>query len=243
MGLNRLRTVICLGAVLLLMAGVAMAGSTSVTGGPVKYAREVGIANQYFYIPSKDIVHVMNVVRTAEEDFFLDVTLNDGAKFAATLTSGALSYVPIGSPATGAMTFSIFSGGTVGSSTVRFLCDIDTPMTEQGSVVVNTTGWIIRDVTNKIGTGSTIGVTTSTFDAKDNIAFDQSTADTATLLTGAYYGVNAGILTSTTATIDVTADRKKFVAIGSDTLTSDGGANVPVTTGAARCIMMAILSA
>jgi len=238
MGLNRLRTVICLGAVLLLMAGVAMAGSTTVAGGAVKYAREtgtpiVGVPYFTYTLPALNITHVMNVVRTAEEDFFLDVTLGDGARFGATLTSGALSYVPIGSPATGAMSFSIFSGGTINSSSVRFLCDIDTPMTEQGSVVINTTGWRIQDRSGRVGNGLPIAITVQTTDAKDNVAFDQTSADTTNLMTGAYWGVAQGTLIATTATIDVATNRKNFLVVSGDTATADNGASMIIGTGVA----------
>jgi len=230
MGLNRLRTVICLGAVLLLMAGVAMAGTTTVAGGAVKYAREVGVASGQFTLPAVNIPRVMDVVRTIEEDFFVDVTLQDGAHFGTPLTSAALSYVPIGSPSTGAMHFSIFSGGTAGSSYVRFLADMDAPMTEQGSVVISTLGWTIHDVNNRIGTGQTIGLKVETFDAKDGVAFDVG-GNLVNLMTGAYYGVVAGSLTPTTATIDVAADRKLFLAQAGDTTSADNGASLGITIG------------
>lgn len=230
MELNRLRIVICLGVVLLLMAGTAMAGTTTISS-TVKYARETGSTTGLYYtLPSVNITRVMDVVRTIEEDFFIDVTLQDGARFGAALTSASISYVPIGSPSTGAMGFSIFSGGTVGSTKVRFLADMISPMTEQGSIVINTAGWVIRDMNNRIGGGQPIGIAVETFDAKDSVAFDVG-GNIVNLLTGQYWGVVYTGFNSTTATIDVAADRKAFLDVGPDDPYVDGGAALGITIG------------
>jgi len=220
MELNRLRIVFCFGIALLLMASVALAGTTTLT--PVKYARELGVANQQYTLPSSLIVtHTMNVIRTVQDDWFVDVTINGG--------------VIVSGPANGDMTFTLpgvnfiipTNGFTANTNHVRFYGDLTIPMDNIGSMLLDMGGWIIKDTGNAVGAGNSITVSITTNDAATNIPFDVASADTANLISGAY-GVAASALTSTTAVIDVVSARKKFVATAPDTLTADNGATLGI---------------
>lgn len=223
MELNRLRIAFCFGIALLLMAGVALAGTTTVT--QVKYARELGVANQSYTLPSPMIVnHQMNVIRTVQDDWFVDVTINGGV-----IASG---------PASSDITFSLpgvsfiipTNGFTAGTNHVRFYADLTIPMDNIGSMAIDMGGWVIQDTGNAVGTGSSITVSVTTADAATNNPFDQGSADTANLITGAYgvaIGVGAG-LSPTSAVINVVDARKKFVAAAPDTLVQDNGATLGI---------------
>lgn len=220
MELNRLRIALCLCIALLLISGVALAGTTTVT--QVKYARELGVANQTYTLPSPTVVtHTMNVIRTVQDDWFVDVTINGG--------------VIVSGPADGDMTFTLpgvnfiipTGGFTANTNHVRFYGDLTIPMDNIGSMLLDMGGWVIKDTGNAVGNGTSVSVTITTADAATNNPFDQASTDQANLITGAY-GVAVGTLTGTSAVIDVVEARKKFVATDEDTQTIDYGASLGI---------------
>jgi hypothetical protein len=205
----------------LALTGSALAGTTATTA--VTYAREVSAVNQVYTLPGTTTTRAMAVIRNATQDFFVDVSLGQGALFtgAGLPVAGDLT---LSVAAGGVVTSTVVSGGTAGASTVRFFVDITTAFTGLPTLALDTNGWMIRDVNNVLGAGNPIQITIATNDAATNSLFD-SGADIATLATSAN-AVTAGTLTSTTATIDVATNRKKLLATGGDTTTVDNGATV-----------------
>ncbi len=68
----------CLTLVGLMLTGNVLAGTTTAT--EVTYAREVGVSNAVYHLPAGNTVaRLMNVVRGTGVNFFVDVTLSDGA--------------------------------------------------------------------------------------------------------------------------------------------------------------------
>jgi hypothetical protein len=167
----------------------------------------------------------MSVIRSDVQDFFVDVTLLGGATFAN--TGGGTLPAPGNLTVTGgAGVFAIsqVSGGTNGSTTVRFFVDITTSMDVLGNLSFAVLGWGIKDPTNVIGGGGNYGISITTFDAATNAPFDTGN-DSGTLLVGAF-GVAVGTLSPTTAVVDVATNRKNFLATPPDTLTVDNGATL-----------------
>src|SRR5262245_14508860 len=116
---NRIASLaLCLGVAFLVLTGSALAGTTAVTGGAVSYAREVGAVNAVYTLPvGTTATRALAVIRNTAQDFFVDVSLGNGALF-----TGAASNLPEASDLTisgggGAAAFSIVFGGTAGSST------------------------------------------------------------------------------------------------------------------------------
>jgi hypothetical protein len=208
----------------LVLSGSALAGTTAVTGGAISYAREVGAVNAVYTIQGGPVTRALAVIRNTAQDFFVDITLGNGALF-----TGAGSTLPEASDLTisgggGAASFSIVSGGTAGSSTVRYFADVTTSFTGLATLSLNVSNWTITDRNNSLGSGTPIQITMTTSDSATNTPFDSGT-DTVNLATGVY-AVTAGSLTSTTATVDVATNRLNFLAgvNGGDTLTADNGA-------------------
>jgi len=207
----------------LALTGSALAGTTATTA--VTYAREVGAVNAVYTLPASSVTRQLAVIRADSQDFFVDVTLGQGALLTAgSLPANADMTVADGGGGAGVATAAIVSGGTAGSATVRYFIDITTSFQGLGLITLDTSTWTIRDVNNTLGGGNPIQITITTSDSATNVAFDGGT-DTVTLMTSKY-GVTAGTLTSTTATVDVAQNRKMFVATGGDTTTTDTGASI-----------------
>src|SRR5437867_12521070 len=67
--LNRTKIyVIGLAAACFFLAANAFAGTTTVVGGVVSYAREVGVANAVYTLPTQTITRSMNVIRDSTHD-------------------------------------------------------------------------------------------------------------------------------------------------------------------------------
>ena len=82
--MNRTKTyVIGFAAACFFLTTNAFAGTTTVVGGVVSYAREGGVANAVYTLPTQTITRSMNVIRDSTHDFFLTVTLGGGLQFTA----------------------------------------------------------------------------------------------------------------------------------------------------------------
>lgn len=223
MELNRFRFVICLSVALLVMTGMAMAGTVS-SATTVNYAREITANNIVYTLPAgSSVVYDMNVIRSVEDDFFIDVTLGNGAFFTGTGIDAADATLTKGG------TIGIFSVETTSfpTNTVRFWCQFTAPMTTLGQVTFNTAGWAVRDSGNALqSSGGTISISVATFDAATNDPFDTAGTNSRTFLSNAY-GLTVKDLDSTTAVIDVGTNRKEFVVNG-DTAFQDLGASLSV---------------
>jgi hypothetical protein len=223
----------CFGAAFALLAGSALAGTTTATA--IAFARELGQANQVYVIPAGiTIIRGMGIARTQSQDLFLDVTLVGGATFSAT-GGGALpdpgNVTMTGAPAS--FTITKVGGGYEGSSSVRFFVNVlNLDMQQLGVATIAAGGWGIMDPTNVLGGGGSFGLTVSTADPSTNVPLDIGADTVANWITGSY-ATNASLGATTTATIDVSTNRKNFVPNinGNDTLTIDKGATLSVNTG------------
>ncbi len=202
---NRLQIVaLSLVIAALFMTGSAMAGTTTFTA--IKFAREVGKVNQIYTPVTTTVAHSMNVVRSIGQNFFVDVSLDGGAKW---MTSpGALT-----DNTGGFTTYTLLTSiGSSGVSTARYLATITTTHTTTPTVTLTMGGAQIKDIGNVLGGGGTINITIATFDSATNNAFDQSSSDTVGLITSDWSIVNSSDgLKAGSAVIDVQYDRKKFV--------------------------------
>jgi hypothetical protein len=219
-----------LAAACLAPAGAAMAGTTTVVGGALSYAREVGVANAVYTIPAQTITRDLNVIRNANQDFFLTVTIGNGPQF----TSGTLptpTSLALTTAAGGAATITKMAGtGLASNTSVTYFVDVTTGFTGLATFTLTTTGWTIGDPTNKLGGGGTVTITLATKDAATGLPVDTGT-DTVNWLTGVF-GVTDATLVSTTAIVDVATGRKNFVANTPDTGTQDNGATLRVNYAA-----------
>jgi len=204
---NRLQIVaLSLAVAALFLTGSAMAGTTTFTA--LKYAREVGAANLVYTIPTATTVdHTMNVVRTVGQDFFVDVALDGGAKWAT--DPGAITMV-IANGGAGAATFTQLTAVNGGVSSVRYLAHVTTDFANLPTLTLTVTG-TVRDAANVLGGGGTINITISSSDSSNNVGFDQGSGDTKAFLTGIYAVTIDPALTAGSAVIDVASNRLKFV--------------------------------
>lgn len=214
---------LCIGVALLLMAGTAMAGTTSITA--LRYARELGAANVTYTIPAgySTVKRALSVIRAVGQDFFVDVSLDGGALF---LTSPGTFGPADGAGAGGVAAITQITSIGSGKATVRYLFHITTDFTNLATFTLTMTGATVQDVTNVLGGGGTINMTLATFDAATNASFDVGT-DQRGFLIGAF-GVNVSpTLAASSAIIDVAANRLKFT--GNSTV--DNGASFGIVIG------------
>jgi len=211
------------------MAGSALAGTTTV-GTVVSYAREVAAPNAVYTVPTNPpgtVRRTMNVIRSANDDFFLDVALGNGAQFATTTGTAAPegSDLSLVNTTAGAITASVVSRN---STSVIYFVDITTSLTDFPQLNLDTSAWTIKDVNNSLGQAIAIQISITTRDSLTGSAIDVGGTDTRNWLVGRF-GVTDGAVSSTQATIDVTANRKLFVAVtGGDSTNIDRGASIIV---------------
>ncbi len=142
---------ICLGLACLFLTGNVLAGTTATA--VINVACNPDGANRVITVPTNSATRQMNVLRGIGGDFFLDVTLHDGAVWGA----GALA------PVTGSLTFPRL---TVATYTVLLIGAPDGTATATDAIVVaggtptvfptgtcTTTGLAKTDVNNVLGTG------------------------------------------------------------------------------------------
>ena len=221
---NRLKIVaLCLGVALLVMTGSAMAGTTAFnTGTSLKFAREVGQANQLYTLPAG-----FTVTRTVgvplSESFMVVVTLDGGAKINSGPANGNLTVTTT----TGTVgTINIFSGGT-NSATVTYYVTITAPITSQATLNLAVAGWVIKDVSNVLGGGGTINISVTTQTTLGS-AFDSGT-DSVGLIAGSYGVAINPALSAGAAVIDVGSNRFNFTSVtGKSTTTTDIGASLGI---------------
>ena len=157
----------------------------------------------------------MNVVRTAAQDFNLELTLGEGAEF----LSGSLpeaNDLSLAVAAGGVMTPTILSGGKDGDTSVTWRVDIGTSFTSFPTFHIDVSGtagtaWKIKDTLNTIGNG-TITVSVKTLDTATGTEIDSGTpsADWLKGKNGVAVGKDAAFK-ATSATIDVRKGRLEFV--------------------------------
>jgi len=156
---------LCLGLACLLLMGNALAGTTTAT--EVDYATEVGAAGTTYDLPTAaagTVDRLMNVLRGTGGDFFVDVTLGDGALWDATIPPDGfeLTFTDI-TPAFYTVTL---LGTPAGSATATY-----SVVVTNGTPVAFPTGTFdgtgvgVEDVNNVLGGGGTISITMSTRDA------------------------------------------------------------------------------
>lgn len=221
MKLNRLiLVVLCLG----VLAGSALAGTTTTT--VVNYAREVGAANQIYVLPATTITRNTVVTRDNTQNFFVDVILNNGARFNAALAGTELAVTEPGMVA-GDFTITLVGGtGGANSTTATYLVQVDTTVSGDvptGYLTATFTpvvGQTIKDVNNVLGGGGIITVDVVTRNAADTVPFD-NTSTQCNWLRGVY-GVSSTAPTSVDTIIDVASGRTKFVG----NVTADNPASV-----------------
>ena len=141
---------ICLGLACLFLTGSGLAGTTATM--VINLDCQPGASNRVITVPTNSVTRQMNVLRGIGRDFFLDVTLQDGAVWGA----GAPA------PVTGSLTF---PGLTVATYTVLLMGAPEGTATATYAVVVaggtptvfptgpfTTTGLAITDINNVLGT-------------------------------------------------------------------------------------------
>jgi len=237
---------LCIGVAFLLLAGSAFAqtGATSVaTADQVTFATQVGKAAT-FTIPNVgsatlgNVYRSMGVARQATGgDFFLYVELPSGFKFNTALGAlgAAAPNVTLSVAGGGVISPTIFSGGQVNDTFVKYMVDVTTTFVTQPTVQVVTQGWVIKDTNATpalLTAGAALPIKVQTFDSNTGAEFDAGTAPTATWIKAAN-GITAA-LTATRAVIDVSSLslRKNFVAgalLGTDTTTQDNDAAIAIT--------------
>jgi len=163
----------------LFLASSAMAGNTVLNAAAVSYAREVGLANTVYTVPSGPTVsRAMQVLRPISAnggDFFLRVSLANGAVFA---TGGLPSAANIVQTITGngVFTISLISVAADGDTFEDFKIQVNTQPTAfptftfDPNPALNTIK--IRDVNNQLGTLNSIGISIATRDASSGNAID-----------------------------------------------------------------------
>jgi len=217
----------CFGVAFLLLAGSALAGTTTGLGTPTKYALQVGQAGAVYSITAGTYVdRLMNVARS--QNFFIQLDLQSGFTFGASglPLAGDVTLTVAGGGVIGSI--SIFSGGTAGSSAVRWQVPVTTAFSTAPTFRINpTTGWNIVDGSGYLSGTSTkyMEVTVTTYDVNTGTQFDGVStvaADTARMIQ-AVDGVDSGIATLGAATINIVSPdlRKKFVVAGLVTATKD----------------------
>jgi hypothetical protein len=211
----------------LILSGSALAGTSTAVGGAVNYAREVGAVNAVFTLPAgKTVTRDLNVIRDSSQDFFVDVTLGNGALYTgAGATLPEASDLALTTAAGGAVTITLISGGTAGSATATYFVDITTPFTGLATFTLTVGGWTFRDPGNVLGAGtSAVQITVATRDSATGTAVDVG-ADTVTLAQSQNAVTSDGVV-ATTATVDVAQNRTAFLATGGDTTVQDNGATI-----------------
>jgi len=256
---------LCLGVVCFALAGNAWAvGTTRLATGttvPSTYAAESTISaattgaplfqqlgNTYVLVNglgyNSDMYRDMSVARTTAQNFFVVITLQNGAVFQGpgTAATGCPAGVTCRLPANGdippislsgglngAATFSIVNGGTTGSNYVTFLSNITTTFSQLPTVQIlaGTNNWTIRDYTNRLAAGP-IQAMVQTFDAATGDPLDDGGSDSIDIARTANALQITNTLAATTAVIDVATLRQRFVATAPDTINMDNGATVGV---------------
>jgi hypothetical protein len=209
------------GLLLTLLAPPSWAGTTS--GSTTVYAREFGASGRFYTLPDSTVTRAAGFIRSTSGDFFLDVTLGNGAKFVSggLPTSGNLALTTEGG---GAVQIRLLEGGTDGSTSATYFVDVTNAFTSPPTFTLTTTGWKIRDSDNVIGNSGTITLTLSTRDASSGNPIDVGT-DTIDWLRGAG-AFDPTVLVPTTARIDTGSGSTKFVHTQGDTDTNDNGATL-----------------
>ena len=229
--------VICLGLACLMLTGNALASKTVAT--EVTYAQEVGALKAVYITPSGNkITRAMTVMRTADSgNFFLKVTLSDNAQFgnAGLPAAGDLTQTA-GTPADN-VTVTRSTAAADGDTFVEYSVVVKANFTVLPTFTLTTDLWAIIDVDNVLGGGGTISATIVTRDANTGAIMDTGTDADVWLKSAVGVKVDSAIA-ATTATIDVTTNRKKFVAVsGADTTTTDVGATLGVDGSVASVLL------
>lgn len=249
---------LCLGLALILMAGTAMAGTTSFTA--LKYAKETGVAttNNYNlpmivspgfvthsftnYLPVVGQNFLVKVKLTATPDTVVFVNTGDavGKVGAYTLVRGAGGLTGAVSGCTGAG-----SGGSYG--TITFTCNVtenfDVPPvftwywynTVAGAPPATPAanpGSQIRDVPGIIAGGGTISISITTWDAVfQSVQLDAEATDVTPFIKGVN-AVSVQSLVTSSRVIDITSNRTQFTSASAPTGTLiDDDARIALLSG------------
>jgi len=216
-------------AACILLAANAFAGTTTLVGGIVTYAREAATGGTLYTMPIQTVTRQMGVVRSSTADFFVIVSL-EGVVFASP-TLPTVGSLTLTDAAGGAATITVVSGGGNGESSITYFVDVTTSFTGLPTFTFTTTGLTIRDSTNVIGTGGVAFIKISTTNAASGGPLDVG-SDSVSWLTSAL-GVGDALLTATTAVVNVSGGRLNFVPAAPDTGTNDNGAGLTLSyTGA-----------
>ena len=203
----------------LMLTRDTLAGTTA-TVDITSFAREVGAENAVYTMPANTVTRLMGIARTSAQDFFIDVTLGNGLEFAVAPVESDLGLtISVG----GAVTISSVIL-TNGDTTARFFVDVTTDFAGNPTFTLSTTGWQLRDVSNRLGIGGRVQITVETRDSFTTLEFD-SGIDTVDWLVGEF-GVAVGQpLVSTTALISATTN-ENFIVAFPDTAVQDNGASL-----------------
>jgi hypothetical protein len=252
---------LCLGVVCFALAGNAWAaGTTRLTAAPTvpsTFATEATLTavaggNTYKLVNNatynSDLYRDMTVARTTAQNFLVVVTLSNGATFqgpgvgcpagytCVLPAGGDVSVTAVSGAGAGAAAFTVAAGGTTGSNQVTFLSNIGTTFTGFPTlrIAAGASGWTIKDPSNRLNAGS-ITAQVQTFDAADSSSVDNGGTDSAPIAAAAFAVVITNAMQASTATVDVSTNRKNFVATpaavapaGPDTLTADNGARIGI---------------
>ncbi|PYV17368.1 MAG: hypothetical protein DMG07_05960, partial [Acidobacteria bacterium] len=206
------------GLLLALAVPPCRAGTTS--GVTVVYAREFAAANGIYTLPENTITRSVGVIRGFAADFFIDVTLGNGATFA----SGGLpasGNLTLTTAAGGSVAVTLVSGASDGSSAAAYFVDVVSSFTGFPTFTLTTTGWKVRDTANVLGGSGAITISVTMRDSASGNRIDIG-ADTIDWLRSAV-ALGTPVVVPTTATVDGRSGSTKFVASPPDTETQDKG--------------------
>jgi len=258
---------LCLGVVCFALAGNAWAGgttrlsttavlpstyasestivpfSTTAFGVTTVYGNTYKLVNSGYY--SSDVYRDMGLLRTTAQNFYVLISLQNGAVFQGPggaggtacptgmtcrlPATGDIPAVSLGvGGASGAATFAVAGTVATGSNSVAFLSTIGTSFTQLPTlqILAGSNAWTIRDVSNRLASGR-IQVLVQTYDATTldlvdagSDYIDLAGASTAVTITNP--------VSSTTALVNVNTLRQQFVPAGGDTFDTDNGATLGI---------------
>lgn len=171
----------CLGLACLFLTGTGLAGTTATT--VINLNCQTGAPGRMITIPTNTVTRQMGVLRgvggpSENFDFFLDVTLQDGALWDASgpPVTGSLSFGATAAPATYTVQLIGAPIGTATATYAVFITDGTPAAFPTGTFT--TTGLAVTDVNNLLAGGGIVPITVSTRDLNSAALIDVGGIDT-----------------------------------------------------------------